>query len=65
MQQRQEPIEGATDSQATEPTRTGDNVPTSNITPQEAKTMAAVPFTFIGIAAVIAVIFLVIFIIVR
>lgn len=65
MQQRQKPIEGATDSQATAPTRTGDDVPTSTITPQEAKTMAAVPFTFIGIAAVIAVIFMVIFIVVR
>jgi len=65
LQQRQEPIEGATDSQATPPTRTGDDVATSTVTPQEAKTMAAVPFTFIGIAVVIAVIFMVIFIVVR
>jgi hypothetical protein len=65
MEQRQEPIEGANDSQTTEPTRTGDNVPTSNITPQETKTMAAVPITFIGIAMAIAVIFMVIFILVR
>ncbi len=34
MQQRQEPIEGTTDCQATPPTRTGDDVPTSVITPQ-------------------------------
>lgn len=65
MQQRQEPIEGATDSQATTPTRTGDDVPTSVVTPQEAKTMAAVPFTFIGIAALIAVVVMVIFVAIR
>ncbi len=65
MEQRQEPIEGANDSQATEPTRTGDNVPTSTITPQETKTMAAVPITFIGIAMAIAVIVVIIFILVR
>ncbi len=65
MQQRQEPIEGAADSQAATPTRTGDDVPTSVVTPQEAKTMAAVPFTFIGIAALIALVVMVIFIVVR
>ena len=65
MQQRQEPIEGAHDSQATSPTRTGDDVPTSVVTPQEAQTMAAVPFLFGGTAAIIAAIVMVLIIVLR
>lgn len=65
MQQRQGPIEGATDSQAIAPTRTGDDVATSVVTPQEAKTMAALPFTFIGIAVLVAVIVMIILLALR
>ncbi|MGI8690281.1 MAG: hypothetical protein ACR2M3_17015 [Thermomicrobiales bacterium] len=56
MQERQKPIEGNRESEATTPTRTGDNVPTSNVTPREAKTMAALPIIFIILAVVVAVI---------
>ena len=59
MQHREQPIEGATGSEATVPTRTGDNVPTSVITPTEAKTMGIVPFAFGGIALLVAVIVMV------
>lgn len=54
MQQRQRPIEGNRESEAQTPRRTGDNVPTSDVTPQEAKTMSAAPFGFIAVAIVIA-----------
>lgn len=56
QQQRQEPIERNNESEAQSLTRTGDNVPTSDVTPHEAKTMAAAPFAFIGIAIVVAII---------
>ncbi len=56
MQQQQQPIEGGEDSEAKTPRRTGDNVPTSDVTPREAKTMAAVPIAFIGIVVVLAII---------
>jgi len=60
MPEHQAPIEGNRKSETTTPTRTGDNVPTSNVTPHEAKTMAALPIIFIvlavGIAVVVAVI---------
>ena len=56
MQERQRPIEGNRESQAQTPRRTGDNVPASNVTPQEAKTMSALPFAFIGLAVVIAIV---------
>ncbi len=65
MQQREEPIEGANDSQGATPTRTGDDMPTSTIVPTEIKTMGAAPFLFVGIAALIAVVVMVIFIVVR
>ncbi len=65
MQQRQQPIEGAHDSQATPPTRTGDDVPTSIVTPQEAEAMGTVPFLFGGTAAIIAAIIMVLFIVFR
>lgn len=65
MQQRETPLEGATDSQATPPTRTGDDVPTSTIVATEAKTIGAVPFLFGGTAALIAAIIRVIFIVLR
>jgi hypothetical protein len=65
MHQREQPIEGAHDSQATPPTRTGDDVPTSTIVPTETKTMGAVPFVYGGIALAIAVAFMIIFILVR
>jgi hypothetical protein len=54
MQQRQRPIEGNRESEAQTPRRTGDNVPTSDVTPQEAKTMSAAPIGFIALAIVIA-----------
>ncbi len=56
MQERQTPIEGNRESEATTPTRTGDNVPTSNVTPREARTMAALPIAFIILAVVVAVV---------
>lgn len=56
MQERQTPIEGNRESEAVTPTRTGDNVPTSNVTPREAKTMAALPIGFIVLAIVVAII---------
>ncbi len=59
MQHCEQPIEGATGGEATVPTRTGDNVPTSVITPTEAKTMGIVPFAFGGIALLVAVIVMV------
>lgn len=65
MQQREAPIEGANDSQATPPTRTGDDMPTSTLAPTEIKTMGAVPFLFGGTAALIAVVVMVIFIVLR
>ena len=65
MQQREEPIEGANDSQGATPTRTGDDVPTSVVTPQEAETMGAVPFLLSGTAALIAAIVAVLFIVFR
>jgi hypothetical protein len=54
MEQRQQPIEGNRESEAKIPRRTADNVPTSDVTPQEAKTMTAAPIAFIGLAVVIA-----------
>ncbi len=65
MQQQEAPIEGANDSQAMPPTRTGDDVPTSTLIPTEIKTMGAVPFLFGGTAALIAAIIMVIFIVIR
>lgn len=56
MQERQAPIEGNRESQATPPTRTGDNLPASDITPREAKTMAAAPIGFIVLAIIVAII---------
>ncbi len=60
MQHRERPIEGTTDGEATTPRRTADNVPASNVTPREAKTMAAAPFVFGGIALLIAIIVMVV-----
>ncbi len=65
MQERQAPIEGNRESEATAPTRTGDDVPTSNVTPREAKTMAAVPIGFIALAIVVAIVVAVILFAVR
>ncbi len=65
MQRREAPIEGANDSQATPPTRTGDDMPTSTVVASEARTMAAVPFIFGSTAALIAAIVMVIFIVLR
>ncbi len=65
MQQQQAPIEGNSESEAVTPTRTGDNVPTSDVTPQEARTMSAVPIIFGVGALVVAVIVAVIFIVLR
>jgi hypothetical protein len=56
MQERQTPIEGNRESEATTPTRTGDNVPTSDVTPREAKTMAAAPIGFIVLVIIVAII---------
>jgi hypothetical protein len=56
MQERQRPIEGNRESEAQTPRRTADNVPASNVTPQEAKTMSAAPIAFIGLAVIIAII---------
>jgi hypothetical protein len=56
MQQRQPPIEGNRESEATPPTRTGDNVPTSDVTPRETKTMAAAPIGYIALVIVVAII---------
>jgi hypothetical protein len=56
MQERQTPIEGNRESQATPPTRTGDNVPTSDVTPREARTMATAPIGFIALAIIVAII---------
>ena len=56
MQERQAPIEGNRESQATTPTRTGDTLPTSDVTPREAKTMAAAPIGFIVLAIIVAII---------
>ena len=56
MQERQRPIEGNRESEATTPTRTGDTVPTSNVTPREAKTMAAAPIGFIVLVVIVAII---------
>jgi len=65
MQRRQEPIEGAVNGQATTPTRTGDDVATSNVTAQEAKTMAALPVAFIGVAVLVAVVVVILLIVLR
>ncbi len=59
MQQREQPIEGANGGEAITPTRTGDDVPTSVVTPTEAKTMGIVPFAFGGIALLVAIIVMV------
>ena len=56
MQERQRPIEGNRESEAQTPRRTGDNVPTSDVTPQEAKTMSAAPIGFIAVAIIVAII---------
>lgn len=56
MQERQTPLEGNRESQATPPTRTGDTVPTSAVTPHEARTMATAPVGFIVLAVIVAVI---------
>lgn len=61
MHERQAPIEGGRGSEATPPTRTGDTVPTSDVTPHEAKTMAAAPFMYIGLVIVIALVVAVLF----
>lgn len=63
--QQQRPIEGARDSEAKIPRRTADNVPTSDVTPQEAKTMSAAPFVFGGIAVLIAIIVMVILLVAK
>jgi hypothetical protein len=65
MQQREAPIEGANDSQATPPTRTGDDIPTSTVVASEVETMGAVPFLVSGTAALIAAIEMVLFIVFR
>lgn len=65
MQRRQEPIEGSANGQATTPTRTGDDVATSTVTAQEAKTMAALPLAFIGVAVVVAVVVAILLVVLR
>lgn len=40
---QQQPIEGNNESEAKTPRRTGDNMPTSSVTPREATTMTAAP----------------------
>ncbi len=65
MQQQQEPVEGNDDSEVIAPTRTGDDVPTSVVTPHEARTMGLVPFAFGGIALLVAAVVTVIFIVIR
>lgn len=59
MQERQMPIEGDRESEPVTPTRTGDNVPTSDVTPQEAKTMSLAPLIF-GVGALIIVVIVVV-----
>lgn len=54
--QQQRPIEGNRESEAKTPRRTADNVPTSDVTPQEAKTMSAAPIGFIILAVVLAIV---------
>ena len=54
QQQSQQPVEGNNESEAQTPTRTGDNVPTSSVTPREAKTMASAPIIFGVLALVVA-----------
>ncbi len=61
QQQRQTPIEGNHESEAQTPTRTGDNVPTSDLTPREVKTMTLAPLVFVGIAAAIALLLVVVY----
>lgn len=56
MPHHEAPLEGNRESDAVPPTRTGDNVPTSDVTPQEATTMSAAPILFGVGALVIAVI---------
>jgi len=61
MQQDARPIEGSRHdnempTEMTTPTRTGDNVPVSDITKSEMKTMYAVPVIFLGIVVVIAIV---------
>ncbi len=56
MQPQQSPIEGTQGSEDHTPRRTADNVPTSDVTPQEAKTMAAAPIAFIGLAVIVAIV---------
>jgi hypothetical protein len=56
MEQRQAPVEGNNESEAVTPTRTGDNVPTSDVTPREAKTMSAAPIMFGLLGIVIAIV---------
>lgn len=65
MQERQKPIEGNRESEATTPTRTGDSEPTSNVTPREARTMVALPIVFIILAVVVAVIVAVLLFVLR
>ena len=60
MQQQERPLEGNRESEAKAPRRTGDNVPTSDVTPREAKTMAAAPIGFIALAVVVAIVVMVI-----
>ncbi len=56
QQQRQRPIESNYESEDQPITRTGDDVPTSNVTPREAKTMTAAPVIFWAIGLLIAII---------
>lgn len=54
MQERQQLIEGNRESEAQTPRRTGDTVPTSNVTQQELKTMSTAPLGFIAVAIIVA-----------
>ena len=59
MQKDARPIEGSRHdnempAEMTTPTRTGDNLPVSDVTKSEVKTMYAVPAIFLGIVVVIA-----------
>ncbi len=61
MQQDARPIEGnrhdnEMPTEMTTPTRTGDNLPVSDVTKSEVKTMYAVPVIFLGIVVVIAIV---------
>jgi hypothetical protein len=65
MEERQRPIEGNRESETQTPRRTADNVPASNVTPQEAKTMSVAPIAYIGLVIVIAIIVAIILLVLR